>query len=95
MKIFILLFASIAAIAADTQPLPVTAECQAVVRPAPHPNGIIQVTLHYDLAKCEDVQYKGGGVVIRRLLNPNLGTWDTLYIPAHRIETVVVEPKPK
>ena len=71
-----------------------TAACQAAVTRRPNPEGIIQVNpVQYDLARCDDVQYKGGGVVIRYIVEPLTGKWATVYYPAHRIQSVTVTPK--
>lgn len=62
-------------------------------------SGIIQVRdgkqpeIRYALASCEDVQYKGGGVVIRHYTDLLTGAWATVYYPAYRIRSVTVKPK--
>lgn len=70
--------------------------CQASVIRMPNPEGIIQAKpIHYELARCEDVKYQGGGVVIRYIVDPLTGKWATIYYPAHRVKSVTVTPKPQ
>ncbi len=70
--------------------------CQAAVTRMPNLEGIIQVNpIRYDLARCEDVKYQGGGVVIRYIVDPLTGKWATIYYPAHRVQSVTVTPKPQ
>lgn len=70
--------------------------CQAAVARMPSLEGIVQIpVIYYALARCEDVKYQGGGVVIRYIVEPLTGKWATIYYPAHRIQSVTVTPKPQ
>ena len=81
------------AVAADS-PLP-EATCTATVTRVAVTPGIIQVNNPetFQLARCEDVKFQGGGVVIRALSSAGSGKWYVRYYPAHKLETVTVTPK--
>jgi len=94
MKVFsaVLLFCGFA-LAADPS-LPEATCTVSVTRVAVTP-GIIQVNNPetFQLARCEDVKFQGGGVVIRSLSNAGSGKWYVRYYPAHKLENVTVTPK--
>lgn len=78
--------------AAVNSPIEIT--CSALVTREPNPAGIVQVNpIRYDLAKCEDVQFKGGGAAIRYVTNAQLGQWAIIFYPAHKVTKVEVVPK--
>lgn len=49
----------------------------------------------YSLERCEDVKFKGGGVVIKYIIDPTHPTLGhksaTVYYPAHRVRSVTVQ----
>lgn len=72
------------------------ATCTVTVARLPEwPAAIVQppITEVHQLARCEDVKFQGGGVVIRALSNAGSGKWYVRYYPAHKLESVTVTPK--
>jgi len=68
---------------------PIEVKCEALVTKNAEPIAVLK----FDLARCEDVQFKGGGVVIRYISDKLMGAWSIRYLPAHQVKAVAVTPK--
>ena len=92
-----LLFVCGLAVAQPVPLTPVVVGCRAiVVKPNPNIGTVPTVVKHYEMERCADVQFKGGGVVIRYITEPAMRKFATVYFPAHTVsEVVVMEEQPQ
>lgn len=96
MRLFALfLLAALSLIAGDAvERKAVEAKCTLhVVMVNPNIGNVPTTIRTYNLARCEDAEFKGGGVVIRHITDELMGTWSIRYYPAHKIDSVSVTPK--
>lgn len=93
--ILIAIVLSFSLMAGETQERkPLEPTCHAIVTLANNSITVSPLSVrHYDLVRCEDVEFKGGGVVIRHITDAPMGFWSIMYYPSHRVSAVSVTPK--